>query len=110
MVAYPNDEDTVTSKNEKLKGKTLPPSKTPGQSDVEAGAVSSNLSVDKELPPIPRQSLMVRRGQRLLHPVIPLTKIRIYLETCKKRGRNLLPIGLMISVSCDLLKKMHLCK
>lgn len=52
MVHNPNGEDTVTSKKEKLKGKTLPPSKTPGQSDVEAGAVSSNLSVDKELPPM----------------------------------------------------------
>ena len=46
--------DYVEGKKEKLKkkekGKTLPPSKTPGQSDVEAGAVTSNppLSVDKD--------------------------------------------------------------
>ena len=32
---------------EKLKGKTLPPSKTPGQSDVKAGAVAFNLSAGK---------------------------------------------------------------
>ena len=37
--------DFVNPKKEKAKGKTLPPSKTPGQSDVEAGAVTSNLSL-----------------------------------------------------------------
>ena len=51
VVVAKNDEgnwilsafDFVTPKKEK--GKTLPPSKTPGQSDVEAGAVTSNLSL-----------------------------------------------------------------
>lgn len=41
--------DFVTSKKEKLKrGKTLPPSKTPGQPNEEAGAVTSNLSESKD--------------------------------------------------------------
>ena len=40
--------DFVTSKKEKLKrGKTLPPSETPGQSNEGAGAVTPNLSTDK---------------------------------------------------------------
>ena len=39
--------DFVNPKKEKIKGKTLPPSKTPGQSDVEAGAVTSNLSLSE---------------------------------------------------------------
>lgn len=40
--------DYVTSKKEKEKRKTLPPSKTPGQPDVEAGAVTSNLSISED--------------------------------------------------------------
>ena len=36
------------AENQIIKGKTLPPSKTPGQSDVKAGAVASNLSIGKD--------------------------------------------------------------
>jgi len=42
-----NSKENFAAKLAEEKGKTPPPSKTPGQSDVEAGAVTSNLSLSE---------------------------------------------------------------